>query len=328
MTAPLIRLADRIRTVTVMESFDPIALDDTNTVILNGLARDIRAALVLGAPVIVGDAIAEYYYAGTDKEHWQLKTDFPCLVPPFMNFWIEWAGPSTVRSEVYGTVSADISAFPFCGALVTVRPAAAASTLWGLSNLDAFDGFRDGATWCWRFQPVGFIHDYFAIPAGDYWIATDATGNVTNYVCTSYVGGNYVDTLGWQAPLFIHPALLTITFLNLKNGALTPAALHAPEKFAKHFARKHELPLVRFHTVVVDSSKTSKPTLPGAGSDRAMPVHLVRGTLVTYADEDGKRLFGKLHGTFFRPPHTRGNAREGIALHDYTVKAPKKASVA
>jgi hypothetical protein len=118
---------------------------------------------------------------------------------------------------------------------------------------------------------------------------------------------------------------MTITFLNLKNGTITPADQYAPDKFAKNYARKHDQPLVRYHRVIVDPNRTTKPSLPGPGTGRTMPVHLVRGHLATYGGAKGL-LFGKYAGTYFRPPHVRGDKREGVSTHDYAVK-PAKAGV-
>jgi hypothetical protein len=344
MSAPLIRLADRIRGANALPCIDPIAFNDENAFWMQGIIEDVSSALRAGVPVITGDNVSEFYYNGSDQEHWDIKTDFPCLVQPFPRFWVEWTQPSQVRSRVYGVQAAEMSAFPLMGHLVTVCRPIDAARHWHRSNKDAYVDLITGCAWVWRFQPIGFISgriadtmgsgDMFAVPVGDYWLTTDAIGNVVNYVCATHANGMavtgqpYVDLLGREAPMFLHAGLLTISFLNLKNGTLTPAALRAPAKFAKAYERRRGQELVRYHTVVVDPNRTSKPALPGAGTGRSMPVHLVRGTLVTYADEDGRRLFGKYHGTFFRPPHVRGSAKEGISHHDYRVKAPKQPEVA
>jgi len=343
MAAPLIRLADRIRALDFVPGFDPITMDQSTTPVLRAISTRIGEALRRGVPVIVGDNIAEFYYAGTDKENWDVNHDFPGLVPPFPQFWIEWCRPSTVRSEVHGVSDPATTTFPFSGVLVDAVSPEEGVALWGREQLAAYRDLVAGARWLYRLQPIGYARDnemtklmgvpeIFALVAGHFWLAVDAAGKVTKFLCTalsnatSITGQPYVDLLGHEAPLWIHPCLLTLVFLNLRNGTLAPAAAHAPVKFARSWERKHEQPLVRYHTVVVDPSRTSKPTLPGPGDDRKMPVHLVRGTLVTYHDEDGKRLFGKYAGVFFRPPHVRGNAKEGVSMHDYRVKAPRTAS--
>jgi hypothetical protein len=339
MTAPLIRLADRLRTLAPKPAFDPISLSDANARFMSETLDRITSALRAGVPVIVGDPVSEYYYCGSDQEDWQIKGDFPCLVPPFPNFWIEWTQPSQIRSRVYGVTRPETACFSMTGTLASVRRPDEASAWWNPVNRAEFLALIDGCEWVWRFTSVGYLtgkmaaalhmDDTFAVPVGDFWITTDALGNVVNYVVSSQADGPsitgepYIDLLGREVPLFLHPGLLTITFLNLKNGTLAPAALHAPPKFAKNYAKRHDQELVRYHTVIVDPNRTTKPTLPGAGTGREMPVHLVRGHFVTYPDEPGKRLFGRYAGTFFREAHVRGSAKEGVSHHDYTVRAPR-----
>jgi hypothetical protein len=48
------------------------------------------------------DNVAEYLYAGTDKEVWKAEEDFPCLAPPFPCFWMEFHQPSKIVSSVPG----------------------------------------------------------------------------------------------------------------------------------------------------------------------------------------------------------------------------------
>jgi len=60
--------------------------------------QDLRAA-----EVFLIDNVAEYLYAQTDQEEWHVKTDFPCLAPPFPSFWMEFGRPSKVISNLCGT---------------------------------------------------------------------------------------------------------------------------------------------------------------------------------------------------------------------------------
>jgi len=337
VAAPMVRLADRLRAPVDKPGIDPISLDGTNARTIQNTLAEITGTLIAGVPVIVGDWVAEYYYNGTDKEYWEIKDDFPCMVPPFRKFWVEWTAPSQIRSSVYGINHPQTSTFTLSGVLVTVATTGERIGYWSLLEQDEeYRKLTEGADFLWRFQPVGFVtgkmaewagHDgVFAIPAGDYWIATTKEGAILHHICTAFsdatsvAGGPYVNLLGKEAPLFTHPALLTLTMLNLKNGALTPAALHVDAKYARAYRKRRQQDLVRYHTVVVDPGRTRKPSVAGAGGDRHMPLHLVRGHVQTYADADGHRLFGKYAGTYFIAPHARGNSKEGISHHDYKVK--------
>lgn len=50
---------------------------------------------------------------------------------------------------------------------------------------------------------------------------------------------------------------------------------------------------------------------------RMLGLHIVRGHEKTYTDE--APLFGKITGTFFWPPHARGDIRHGVIVKDYKV---------
>jgi hypothetical protein len=52
--------------------------------------------------LVVADNVAEYLYAETDQEYWEVGTDFPNLAPPWRRFFVEWRAPSRVLSEDYG----------------------------------------------------------------------------------------------------------------------------------------------------------------------------------------------------------------------------------
>jgi hypothetical protein len=71
------------------------------------------------AEVFVIDNVAEYLYAGTDQDHWDVKKDFPCLAPPYPTFWMEYRRPSKVHSCVTGTQSS-AAMLDTCGFLMAV----------------------------------------------------------------------------------------------------------------------------------------------------------------------------------------------------------------
>src|SRR5262245_21837202 len=104
MTAPLVRLADRLKiTEGQLKAIDPIGLVDVQPMLIYRTLDAVRKALFSGIPIISADNISEWYYNGTDKEYWELRDDFPCVIPPFKQFWVEWTKPSQVRSREFGT---------------------------------------------------------------------------------------------------------------------------------------------------------------------------------------------------------------------------------
>jgi hypothetical protein len=53
------------------------------------------------------DNVAEYLYAQTDQEVWDVKRYFPCLAPPFPAFWMEYGRPSEIVSCERGTTTSE-----------------------------------------------------------------------------------------------------------------------------------------------------------------------------------------------------------------------------
>jgi len=326
--APMIRLADRIRALNGPTTvIDPIRLERADPIMTRFYMQRTMDALHRDIPIIVADPVSEYYYNGTDRERWDLKTDFPCVIPPFPQFWIEWTRPTQIRSVEYGILPATSSAFEISGLhCVVADPATTRVDLsfsWGEENRASFVKFCEGARFVWLLHPTGFVKNAFCVPCGTFWLATDEAGNIINYVVISYGSSQDSELLSFEAPLFIHPAILALTFMNLKNGTLSTPVRHSPDKFARNWQKRKGMPLVSYRTVIVDPDRTSKPSAHSTGTGGERAFHLVRGTIVHYADEDGKRLFGKYHGTFLRKPHTRGTPDAGFSQHDYRVKAPK-----
>src|SRR5215468_8900192 len=172
----MVRLADRLRAPVDKPGIDPISLDGTNARTIQNTLAEITGTLIAGVPVIVGDWVAEYYYNGTDKEYWEIKDDFPCMVPPFRKFWVEWTAPSQIRSSVYGINHPQTSTFTLSGVLVTVATTGerseeglhvTAGTVHGnpsslgywslLEQQEEYRKLTEGADFLWRFQPVGFV---------------------------------------------------------------------------------------------------------------------------------------------------------------------------
>ena len=116
---------------------------------------------------------------------------------------------------------------------------------------------------------------------------------------------------------FTNPLLYTVALLNCQNidmVAPLPSRQEARER------KRRNLRSVRYHQLVVkvpgkrvQAEAQRRPVKVGE-----TPIHFVRGNFARYTDE--KPLFGKLTGTFYRPPHVRGNAEVGAVLKDYRVK--------
>ena len=105
------RLVDRL---LEQDLFLPsFAYDEKNPQLLGQMLRSLRDTqqglreTLKETVIIVADNVAEYLYAGTDQEVWNLERDFPSLAPPFPRFFIEWRRPSKIVSCERGVTLAE-----------------------------------------------------------------------------------------------------------------------------------------------------------------------------------------------------------------------------
>ncbi len=57
-------------------------------------------------PVVVADAVSEFFFAGTTQETWEFARDFPNCTPPFSPVFVELTRPTRVVSGVHGFTGA------------------------------------------------------------------------------------------------------------------------------------------------------------------------------------------------------------------------------
>lgn len=118
--------------------------------------------------------------------------------------------------------------------------------------------------------------------------------------------------------------LYCIALLHVRNVIRVPHAADAKLQRARE--RRGKLPLVTYHTLrVVTPGEAKRYTDARERGENPEPpppmrAHMVRGTFAHYPDEDGRRLFGKYHGVYWRPPHARGNKEAGVVVKDYQLK--------
>lgn len=115
------------------------------------------------------------------------------------------------------------------------------------------------------------------------------------------------------------PVYLAISFMHCKNVERREEA--PPPKLSKKWEKKHGRPLVRYHVLDIDPMRkvlSSEGGVETNGLKKAL--HICRGHFATYTED--KPLFGRVTGTFWKPQHVRGSAKNGVVVKDYNVKAP------
>jgi hypothetical protein len=83
-----------------MRMLEEILSDAVEHKIMTQGKADLRSA-----ETFLVDNVAEYLYAQSTKEIWDVKSDFPCLAPPFPQFWMEYSRPSNINSATCGIQS-------------------------------------------------------------------------------------------------------------------------------------------------------------------------------------------------------------------------------
>lgn len=265
------------------------------------------------AEVIVADNVAEYLYAETDQENWD-KSDFPCVAPPFENFWVEWRKPSRVISEKIGLQKSEDIVPDEVGWLFLAK--------------DIDDG------WCYRGMPL-YIWPTMALggnslfwPAVNVDIEVNKDGTIRDWTSWAIAPdkGTSEDLQRvlpeWATAIstMTHVVFLTLSFMNCKNVDVVEQA--PPPKLSKKHERKKGAPLRHYKTLRIDPMRKILRTEGQSQSEGlARALHVCRGHFNTYTQE--RPLFGKHVGTWWWGPQLRGTADAGEIVKRYDVTAAK-----
>lgn len=131
-------------------------------------------------------------------------------------------------------------------------------------------------------------------------------------------GTSHDDAL-WAAINLTFPAVLALQLLHCKN---VPVEDHTPpDKLAKKHLRKHGRALTTYKTLRIDlaAPPRAQNSQNDASSPQPVALHACRGHFAEYGLNGKGRLFGKLTGRYWIPPHARGKAEAGIVHKSYEV---------
>lgn len=124
---------------------------------------------------------------------------------------------------------------------------------------------------------------------------------------------NCVGSIFWT----ICESMLLLGCKNVSLAARDPDPKQAKIATKRHGPTPHGY---RYHVLVVRPAG-SKPGTPGQEIGN-MPRHVCRGHFAEYGPKYGKgKLFGRLEGRFYIPPHMKGNAKNGVVEKDYEVRS-------
>jgi hypothetical protein len=274
--------------------------------------------------------VAEYF-AMHDRDYWTYKTDFPCSSPPFPKLFIESHFPAKVNigGEIVAAVFKGGQAFGFlfvavdsAGELIPIFERPGPGQPYTLEEMPE-------ARWFCRAMPILRINDKPVYMSCLEFFAVSERGEILtdpSFVQSGLdLSAEQLKQLHNEILQWFMPCLLTISFMNCKNCALS--AVERDQDLNRK-RRKHGLkPFLRYHTINIEPMRKVLKTegnIESTGLKRAL--HICRGHFSRYSEE--RPLFGKVAGTFWIPAHLRGTTEEGIVVSDYQVGAPKPESTA
>lgn len=121
--------------------------------------------------------------------------------------------------------------------------------------------------------------------------------------------------------IYITIVNFALKLLSCKN--IETETIHPPRKLNATRSKKGKGPLVEYKVLNVsgksarrsESSKTTRESSP-------CRVHICRGHFKTYTED--KPLFGKITGRWWWQPIVRGEAKQGVVIKEYNIKAGAK----
>lgn len=341
-----------------------------------------------GAERIVADNVCEYLYAGTNKEAWDFKRDFPNVAPPFPCFWVECCRPSRVVStegdhawpigsprawgilveaeemarvggglgvgEATSAIVERLNAYPrdLVQSVVDKGEQAAREQLswnriaWGAYERDVAEMMlllrmlqtgriteeqlrQQGEQGGWHLDITAWA-DFPSVglmgPVAMWQLIVGPRGDVLHSQYGVIAGRNKTlpdPTIGEWASTLIFAPLLALSFLHCKN--VTIIDNNAPRAERRRAEREGTKPPVTFKTLDI---RPMQEVLRREGNIEKtglkMALHICRGHFATYSEE--RPLFGRVAGTFWKPMHVRGSAKEGVVVKDYAVHQPMEVS--
>jgi hypothetical protein len=293
-----------------------------------GRSDAIFARLLPRTQRFILDNVATYW-AESPQLYWG-PDGFPNAAPPFPVCWFEYAAPT--RLVAVEGVRDNLRTGPDATA-EDVGVFASAHDQSTEPVLEALGCRTESpATWVWELHVILRTEPGWAAYAGAAFMAVSSDGTILPMLSTT--GGSYLQIAiagtPWADPHLhvqmiqqhLHPVLLGLSFLHCKNVMITD-----PHRDAKHdrAARRRGDPEgLTYHRLIIEPmQKILRQAAEDAGApgDLKVALHIMRGHFKRY--EQGRGLFGKLHGMWFWESQVRGTAQAGRVVKDYDVRPPR-----
>lgn len=275
--------------------------------------------------------------------------DFPNIAPPFEACWLDFKAPQQINSREFGVQPWREPAPSHWGFLVLgtkldteqerqdflkfahpywkqVFLGQLPRAKWGMSLYIHWrqGGQNFGPLWQW----LTLVDDQghmLKIPDGRYVVSAlcvDPLMQEANDDLAVKMGEDEARDAAYHsiAP-YMHTAMLSLSFMHCKNVVLQDVVPPRTVIHNKAQKRRGQTPYqpVPYKVLQIQPMKqVIKQTERAHGVGTAKALHIVRGNFADY--QEGRGLFGKYHGTYWRPQHVRGTTEKGVATKDYSIK--------
>lgn len=274
------------------------------------LNREVKKA-VAECP-IVDTTNCEYFLK--DKTI-NLYKDFPCVMAPWDEFWMEYRAMSATNNP------------RAVGGYFTVQETSMDKPCSGdyFNTVDWVEEQTRPNTAQFVDLSIYFLQtdDSIAGPMGVFHLAIDKQGNLLEIAYNlppMYKYGELINVPEFMA-YTLAPFLQALSFMHCKNVVLETTVPN-PKLSKKHAKRNGGQPLLKYHTIGIETMGQTIRRLKGqGGTGEPVSLHIVPGHFAHYGSEYGRgKLFGKYEGRFWIPSHVRGNASVGEVKTDYEVR--------
>jgi hypothetical protein len=302
------------------------------------LADTVRHLVNLDHSVIVtADDVANLYWT-SPPDAWHLE-EYPGIMPPFDNMWIEFHAPPFGGDDGDFTKSWPRNKPSRWGALICTAECKQRELLKALSPDDdaIFDPRQlelDADQTKWSVAVRLYIKGRTIPPfeAMTRTFALDKEGRVVVYhedgqlfyLGTHNKGEELPEEVDGHGDLYtateryFETIFLAISFMHCRNVSLRDGVPSSIENTLRR--TKGKPPLLTYKTLVIDHMKEVLRSEGGMteGGSLKRAIHICRGHFAHYTEQNP--LFGRLTGTFWVPQHVRGSTKRGIVNKTYKVR--------
>ena len=303
--------------------------------------------LLESATVLEASNVAAYLYGTNRKDLCSLNKDFPNIAPPWPNFFIEFAMPSTVcmvapeGSEMVPWEGPQAFGLHWMAGARGSHDFHLQQTLFKSLSDTALPEVRpiylraaEEAAWFGHVHLYSESHAFH--PDGPVWLLLfpiTAGGRFFECDHPEYGDSSIVaiempaEPIRWPLPIkptiqrviwmAIGASLMTLSLCHCKNVLISPTT--PPVRLSKKFERKHGKPLVQYNIINIQPMIRILDVEGNASGDGLKhALHICRGH---FKDYQVRGLFGReyLRGRYWWPAHVRGDPEQGFIVSDYTV---------